>query len=213
MNRLLRFMTDIGTKTKEHNPSSAALQVLRVAMSYGLVRLTHCFLYACGDLAIRQPVHRSDYLADRLVYGDQDAFQMRFLSEKSMQMVNSVLHQHGVTMPERWDTDFLLQSPPYKQAILEAFHRLLERPEQSINAPLSMELTQFGFQPDPRGETQAAVESGRYAVEVIKAFIVQELEVPSTLLTPPEVKLISVARGTRKQQDNTEEDHDQTKLI
>ena len=54
-----------------------------------------------------------------------------------------------------------------------------------------MELIQCGFEPDPRGEMQAAVELGWPAVEIIKALLVQELGVPSLIVAPPEVTLLT----------------------
>jgi len=60
-----------------------------------------------------------------------------------------------------------------------------------MKAPLAMELIQCGFEPDPRGEMQAAVELGWPAVEIIKALLVQELGVPSLIVAPPEVTLLT----------------------
>ncbi len=76
-----------------------------------------------------------------------------------------------------------------------------------------MEMIQFGFEPEARGEMQTAVELGRPAVEIIKALLVQELGIPSLVLAPPEVALLTDSKSRRKQQNREEHDKDQDTLM
>jgi hypothetical protein len=190
LNRLLRLMGRIAQASEGVELPPALLQVIRMAVSYGLVRLSHYLLNTCQDLIIRQPLDRSEFLSDRLVFGNQNAVQMRLLTERYMRMMKSAFDQYGIEPPARWEADFMLQTPKYQEALLETIQRLLTNPEQAIYLPLAMELMQFGFEPEPRGVVETAVEAGRPAVETVKALLTQEFSVPHDLLQPPDVMIL-----------------------
>lgn len=199
LNRLLRLMGRIAEDSKSTELTPAVLQVVRMSISYGLVRLSHYLLNTCQDLVIRQPSDRSTFLSDRLIFGNQNAVQMRMLTERYMRMMKSALDQYGVEPPARWETDFMLQTPKYQEALLETVQRLLDRPEQAVNLPLAMELVQFGFAPEPRAVVEAAVEAGKPAVGVTKALLTQEFSIPHELLEPPDVAILdSLAKPMKR---------------
>jgi hypothetical protein len=170
-------------------------------MSYGLVRFSHYLLYACQDLLFRQPLDRPQFLADRLMFGNQDSVYTPLVTERSARLVKSALLEHGVEPPPRWNAEFLLQTPSYHEAMLETTQRLIQNPERAANLPLAMELIQFGFEPEPRGVVQALVDSGRPMVGVVKAFLVQGLSVPSSLLDIPDPSIISSYKRSSKRKN------------
>jgi hypothetical protein len=85
--------------------------------------------------------------------------------------------------------------------MLETTQRLIQNPERAANLPLAMELIQFGFEPEPRGVVQALVDSGRPMVGVVKAFLVQGLSVPSSLLDIPDPSIISSYKRSSKRKN------------
>jgi hypothetical protein len=198
LNRLLNLFIQIGEEADIEALSPIPLQIVRTAISYGLVRFSHYLLYVCHDLLFRQPLDRPLFLADRLMFGNQDSTYMRLVTERSVQMIRSALSEHGVESPPRWNTEFLLRTPSYHEAMLETTQRLIQNSERAINLPLAMELLQFGFDPEPRGVVQALVESGQPMVGVAKAFVVQGLSVPSTLLDPPDRAILASYKRSSK---------------
>lgn len=212
LNRLLRLLGSISEDSEAVEFPPTLLQIIRLAVSYGLVRLSHYLLNTCQDLIIRQPLDRSKYLADRLVFGNQNARQMRLLTERYMRMMKSAFDQYGIEPPARWEADFMLQTPKYQEALLETVQRLLTNPEQAVALPLAMELIQFGFEPEPRGVVETAVETGRPAVEIVKALLTQEFSVPPDLLKPPDVTILDTLMSSTKQSKKSKTSGTQEKL-
>lgn len=199
LNKLLKLLKQIGEEVDVKTMPPIPLQVVRMVISYGLVRFTHYLLHACQDLLFRQPLERPQFLADRLMFGNQDSRYMRLVTERSVGMIKSALAEQGVEPPPRWNTA-LLQTPDYHEALLETVQRLLHSPEQTVNLPLSMELIQFGFDSEPRGVVQAIVDSGRPMVGIVKAFIAQGLEIHSSLLDPPDIAVLASYKRSHKHQ-------------
>jgi hypothetical protein len=214
LNRLLRLFSEMGEESKrlkELTPS--LLQVVRLSVSYGLVRLSHYLLTLCRDVVAMQPIERSQYLADRLMFGNMDALQSRAMTDRSVRMVRAALAEHNIEAPARWSTDILLQPPNYHQILAESIQRLWENPEQAVNLPFAMELIQFGFQPEPRGVVESLVSIGRPAVEVVKAFLVQGLSMPSSLLEPPDSAALNAINKPLKVPQKGDDDGGQSKLV
>ncbi len=160
-----------------------------------------------------QPIERTQYLADRLMFGNLDAMQSRAMTDRSVKMVRTALAEYEIEAPARWSTDSLLQPPHYHEILAQSVQRLWERPEEAVNLPFAMELIQFGFDREPRGVVENLVSVGRSAVEVVKAFLVQGLSVPSTLLEPPDVKVLSAINGSLKSRSKENDGKGQSKLV
>lgn len=213
-NKLLRLLNQIGEEIgKGETLSPVSLQLVRLCVSYGLVRMSHFLLAFCRDFVAMQPTERTQYLADRLISGNLDAMHSRAMTDRSVKLVRAALAEHNIEAPARWSTDFLLQPPHYHEILAQSIQRLWEHPEQAVNLPFAMELMQFGYEPEPRGVVESLVTIGRPAVEVVKAFLVQGLSLPSALLEPPDVTVLKAVTVPSKAAKKTDDDKQQGKLV
>ena len=191
LDRVLSLLHDIGRQANGVEHHDESLHVVRLAVSCGLVRLSHYLLGICRDLIARQPAERVRCLSDRLTFGDQGVDDVRHLVERAGALVRAALAEQHLPQPAHWDVDHLLRVPQYQPALLKLVQRLMRHPEQAIYLPYATEMSQFGSGPEPRGAIEEWAQTGRPAVDGMKAFVAQALGVPPSFLAPPNPRVLS----------------------
>ena len=183
LNKLLRLLNMLGVSHSAMQSDEQKNICCRYCISALLVRAAQFSLAICRDLAAVPPSDRKSYLVQKLTFGDQDPEHVSSVIRATVAWVDKTLAQRGGTLPSQIELGRLFEAPPYADEFVGLVQRLLEKADEALCLPVTLEVTQFrGSQLEGFPRLAAAAQKGDELAALLKGFLVRTLSMPVELL-------------------------------
>jgi hypothetical protein len=196
LNKLLRMIEEVARLVDAGGLDNDQILCAKYLFSALLVRLSQYVLAICEDVGTIMPVEIESYLTQRLMFGDQDAFQATELTKATVAWVRESLQVKGIAMPSEIDPGRLNVPPPYAPEVVSLVKRLLDQSQEARYLPIAVERMQFGLEADDKlPRLRMAAGAGDTLAALLKAFVARAFKVSATLAAPVHAELISAYKG------------------
>lgn len=185
LNRAFRMLGDIG-ETVSQPESDEQKDCMCIAVGALCVQLSQIIINSCADLIGHEPTSRRQYLANRLVFGENDSQYALSLIQGTAKLFKQATLKSGDVDSSLLDTTRLTSSPLYSEDFISLVERFIESPLSARYAPLAGELRFFGPEgsiPSELIQLHFAFEKGNCLLDFLVGFVIRHFSIPNDVFT------------------------------